>query len=188
MAVFGVPYDLQYIINKKLPTVSQSPSYFVAIKRGLKLGRNVYIDDNVRFDGGYCHLISIGDDCTLTYGVKILAHDASLNRHIQHVKIGRVVIGRNSFIGYDSIILPNVMIGNNVIIGAGSVVTKSIPDNCVAVGCPAEVIDTTANLIKKHKQNLTRLPIFIRKDFFTETEKKSMLNTLEKNFGYTRRA
>ena len=38
------------------------------------------------------------------------------------------------------IILPNVTIGKNSIIGAGSVVTHSIPDNCVAVGNPCRVM------------------------------------------------
>lgn len=37
-------------------------------------------------------------------------------------------------------VIGNVKIGNNVIIGAGSVVTKDIPDNAVAIGIPAKVI------------------------------------------------
>ncbi len=44
------------------------------------------------------------------------------------------------WIGGGAIILPNVTIGNNSIIGAGSVVNKSIPDNCVAAGNPCRVI------------------------------------------------
>jgi acetyltransferase-like isoleucine patch superfamily enzyme len=37
-------------------------------------------------------------------------------------------------------VLPKINIGHNVIIGAGSIVTKDIPDNCLAVGSPAKVI------------------------------------------------
>ena len=49
-------------------------------------------------------------------------------------------IGDRCWIGANSIILPGVTIGNNVVIGAGSVVTKDIPDNVVAVGSPAKII------------------------------------------------
>ena len=42
-------------------------------------------------------------------------------------------------------ILPGVSIGNNVIIAAGAVVTKDIPDNCVAGGVPARLIKTLEN-------------------------------------------
>ena len=43
-------------------------------------------------------------------------------------------------IGVNSIIMPGVKIGNEVVIGSGSVVTKDIPNNCIAVGNPAKVI------------------------------------------------
>ena len=49
-------------------------------------------------------------------------------------------IGKNVWIGSDCTILPGVTIGDGAIIGAGSVVTKSIPANTIAVGNPARVI------------------------------------------------
>lgn len=52
---------------------------------------------------------------------------------------GPVIIGENVWIGEKVTILPNVKIGNNVIIGANAVVTKDIPDNCVAAGVPAKI-------------------------------------------------
>ncbi len=53
-----------------------------------------------------------------------------------------VVIGDHVWIGGGAILLPGVTIGNNVVIGAGSVVTRDLPDNVVAVGNPCRVIRT----------------------------------------------
>ena len=58
------------------------------------------------------------------------------------VSKGEVRIGDNVWIGDKACILSGVQIGNNVIIGANSVVTKNVPDNCVAAGIPAKVIKT----------------------------------------------
>lgn len=58
----------------------------------------------------------------------------------QDVDIGYVRIRRDSFIGYNSCILPNVTIGKNCVIGAMSVVTEDIPDYSVAIGAPAKVV------------------------------------------------
>lgn len=50
------------------------------------------------------------------------------------------VIGDNVTLGANVTILGDICIGNNVIVGAGSVVVKSIPDNCVVAGNPAKII------------------------------------------------
>lgn len=49
-------------------------------------------------------------------------------------------IGKNCWIGAGAIILPGITIADNVVIGAGSVVTKDIPSNVVAVGNPCRVL------------------------------------------------
>lgn len=59
--------------------------------------------------------------------------------------VGSVEIGEYTFVGNGVTILSgnkNLVIGKNVVIGANSVVTKSIPDNVIAVGSPAKVIRT----------------------------------------------
>lgn len=51
-----------------------------------------------------------------------------------------IIIGDNTWIGTNVVILGNVHIGKQCVIGANSVVTKDIPDYCVAVGTPAKVV------------------------------------------------
>ncbi|MBX4269640.1 sugar O-acetyltransferase [Clostridium estertheticum] len=51
-----------------------------------------------------------------------------------------ISIGDNVWLGGNVVVNPGVRIGNNVVIGSGSVVTKDIPDNVIAVGNPCKVI------------------------------------------------
>ena len=51
-----------------------------------------------------------------------------------------VHIGKNCWIGAGVIIVPGITIGDNVVVGAGSIVTKDLPDNVVAVGNPCKVL------------------------------------------------
>lgn len=51
-----------------------------------------------------------------------------------------VRIGKNCWIGAGAVLLPGVTLGDNVVVGAGSVVTKDLPSNVVAVGNPCKVL------------------------------------------------
>lgn len=91
--------------------------------------------------------IHIGDDTMIASNVLITTENhgidsAAVPYRLQKIVIGDVWIGKNCWIGEKSIILPGVKIGDNSIIGAGSVVTRSIPKNSLAVGSPARVIKT----------------------------------------------
>ena len=56
--------------------------------------------------------------------------------------ISPITIGNNVWIGSSAIVLPGVSIGDNSIIGAGSVVTRSVPTDSLAIGSPAKVVRT----------------------------------------------
>lgn len=51
-----------------------------------------------------------------------------------------VTIGKNCWIGAGTVILPGIKIGDNVVVGGGSVVTKDLPSNVVAVGDPCRIL------------------------------------------------
>jgi maltose O-acetyltransferase len=51
-----------------------------------------------------------------------------------------IAIGDNVWLGGGAIVLPGVTIGENTVVGAGSVVTRDLPANVVAVGNPARVV------------------------------------------------
>ena len=88
--------------------------------------------------------ITMGDRCLIGELVTIIDSDHHEldpdKRWSGHGRIAPVIIGNNVWIGSRVIILCGVTIGDNSVIGAGSVVTKSIPANCVAAGNPARVI------------------------------------------------
>ena len=87
--------------------------------------------------------VTIGDDCFIGPNVSIYTacHSTDpVERNTRREWAEPVTIGDNVWIGGSVTILPGVTIGSNVTIGAGSVVTKDIPDNVVAVGNPCKVI------------------------------------------------
>ena len=64
--------------------------------------------------------------------------------------VAKIKIGDNcQMLGGNTVICPGVHIGDNVVIGAGSVVTKDIPDWCIAAGNPCKVIRKITDEDKK---------------------------------------
>lgn len=112
--------------------------------------KNVFVDTQRPW------MLEIGDYCKITRGVIILQHDYS--RSVLRRVYGEIIdgtkktkIGDNVFIGMNSIILMGASIGDNAIIGAGSVVSGSIPNNCVALGVPAKPVCTLEEYYLKRK-------------------------------------
>lgn len=120
-------------------------------KWGAIVGEDVELY-NVSISHNDATCLEIGCHVTLT-NCTILTHDASTKRFLGNGlnRIGRVVIGNNVFVGYHSLILPNVKIGDNSIVAAGSVVTKDVPSGCVVGGVPAKKICSIEDFIKKHQ-------------------------------------
>jgi maltose O-acetyltransferase len=158
------------------------------VKNGLTLGKNVQIEGDFFFDPSHCFLITIEDDCALAPGVRFIAHDGSLFQNIGVTRIGKITLKKNTVLGDSVIVLPGVTIGPNCIVGAGSVVTKTIPPNSVAVGNPAKVLCTLEELLDKHKKQSKMYRNFHEKEYnikvITSEKRKEMLEYLEGNVGY----
>lgn len=106
-------------------------------------------------------IITIGKNVYITDGCKFITHDGGtliFRQYVPDLEITKpIVVGDNVYFGNNVIVLPGVTIGSNVVIGAGAVVTKDIPDNCVAAGVPARVIKTAEEYFEKLKRESLHL-------------------------------
>ena len=102
---------------------------------GATIGNHCRLWGNI--DAVNPHLVTIGDNVCLADQVYLITHCP--------VNPGPVVIGDNAWIGFRSIVLPNVIIGEGSLIGAGSVVTHDIPPYSIAAGNPAKIISVRSH-------------------------------------------
>lgn len=99
-------------------------------------------------------LVTIGNHVDINHNFTILTHDFGTfvfrNLYKDFVaSSGKVSIGNNIVFGRNVTILKGVNIGDNCIIGTGSVITKSIPSNSVAVGVPCRVVSSIDDYYRK---------------------------------------
>lgn len=119
--------------------------------RGMNVGDGCWFGDGCSFDYSFPHLISIGNNVTLSHNVDLIVHDASLQKGLRVTRLGLIKIGDNAFLGANSTVLPGVTIGDGAVVGAGSLVNRDIPTEEVWGGCPARFICTVYELKSKHE-------------------------------------
>ena len=160
------------------------------INNGLKLGKNVTIETTVYIDNVYPFLISIGDNCSIANGTRVLAHDDTPYKFIGgYARLGKVNIKDNCFIGENCIILPGVTIGPNVLVAAGSVVNKDIPENSCVAGVPARFYCKFSDFIDHQRNELKNATVFDYYDLhagISDNIKSTVSNALEKGSCYVR--
>lgn len=104
-------------------------------------GNNVYANFNLTLVDDTD--IYVGDKVMFAPNVTVATAGHPINPELRYQAMQYnipVHIGNNVWIGANAVVLPGVTIGDNSVIGAGSVVTKDIPANVVAVGNPCRVI------------------------------------------------
>lgn len=127
-----------------------NPPFYCDYGSHIEVGKNFFANYN-------CTIIDvakvkIGDNCMLAPNVAIYTagHPVHPQTRISAYEYGKaIMIGDNVWIGGNTVVCPGVKIGSNTVIGAGSVVTRDIPDWCVAAGNPCRVIRTITESDKK---------------------------------------
>ena len=148
---FHTPEEIREILSRLTgkpidPTVRVFLPFHTVFGQFIELGKNVFINTSCVFLD--CNRITIGDYSGIGPGVHIYAvyHDTDPERRLSpdsqlwKCLTAPVTIGRNVWIGGNSVILPGVTIGENAIVGAGSVVTRDVEDNAIVVGNPARFV------------------------------------------------
>ena len=115
------------------------------------MGKNVYANFNLTLvDDAH---IYISDDCMIGPNTVIATAghpiDPELRAKVTQYNMD-VHIGKNVWLGAGVVVMPGVTIGDNSVIGAGSIVTKDIPANVVAVGNPCRVMREIGEKDKKY--------------------------------------
>lgn len=149
---------IKHFVNYICRTYHQSSSdrYIEYLRsKGISIGGGNFIDPKTSvIDISRPSLVSIGNNCYMNRNFTLLTHD-----WVTHVFIhagldfinssGKITIGNNVSFGQNVMVLKGVTIGDNVFIGAGSIVTKDIPSNCIAVGRPCKAIMTLEEYYNK---------------------------------------
>lgn len=135
---------------------SSSDRYIKFLRsKGVLIGGGNHIDPKTSvIDISRPSLVSIGNNCYMNRNFILLTHDWVTKVFIESGRdflpsSGRVRIGNNVSFGQNVMVLKGVTIGDNCFIGAGSIVTKDIPANSVAVGTPCKAIMSLDDFYKK---------------------------------------
>ena len=133
------------LIREMFATVGENawiePPIYFSYGSNIHIGKNFYANFNFTIVDDYT--VTIGDNVLIAPNVTITVTGHPVHHELR--KSGEmfsfpVILGNNVWIGSNVVINPGITIGDNSVIGAGSVVTKNIPPDVVAVGVPCRVI------------------------------------------------
>lgn len=133
--LIGTPVDDGFVLI---------PPFHATGGTGMKLGRNVFVNQNCTFYdlGG----LAIGDDVMIGPNVSLITsgHPVEPSRRRDFVVAKPIVIERNVWIGAGATIVGGVTVGENSVVAAGAVVTRDVAPNVLVGGNPAAVIRSIA--------------------------------------------
>lgn len=140
MLYLWVLRHLEFYTNVKVPIIGHIMKLFFYIwhrRQCLKYG--VYIKPNlcgfglriVHIGGIHLNALKVGNYCTVTQGVILGSKGDNSNRPI---------VGDNVELTIGSKIIGKVVVGNNSVVCPNSVVIKDVPDNCIVSGVPINIV------------------------------------------------
>lgn len=156
------------------PPLTEEQQIDIWRKAGIHIGDKCHIYSDISM-GRDCFLLTIGNNVTVSTGVRFLMHDNGICKPTDYQFtdiLGRVTIGDNCFIGAGTIVLPGVSIADNCIIGAGSVVTKSLAQSGVYAGNPAKYICSVDAYVEKNRTYMVNLDNMTRAEIADMVRKK----------------
>lgn len=111
-------------------------------RRGVTIGKNVYLGMYCVIDNAYPEYVYIEDNVSLAGNVIVIAHTNPYGhfKNVVESSVAPVVIKEGAWIADGAIILRGVTIGRNAIVSAGTVVDKDVPDNSLAKGNPMKIV------------------------------------------------
>lgn len=121
-------------------------------RRGVHIGKKVYIAQQCVLDNAYPELIFIEDYAGINQGTTILVH-TNVRSYFDSVVVcsaAPVVVKRGAVVSINSTILPGVEIGEYAIVSAGSVVLKNVPPYTMVIGNPAKKVIEYENIVKEN--------------------------------------
>ena len=142
------------IIGKRCQLCQTNTIFITGDNNTVEIGDHVYFDQNVSLVCCEGTSIRIGDDCMLANGVRLRTSDQHpiYNGASERINFPQnVTVGNHVWIGATCVVMKGVEIGKGSIIGINSMVTKSIPENVVAVGSPCRVIKSNVYWERKFK-------------------------------------
>lgn len=112
--------------------------------RGVRMGRDCFIDPGATLETAYPENITLGDDVRVTAGAIVMTHIKAPHRlrDLGHVPVvvEPVRLGSHSFIGVNSVVMPGVTVGEGAVVASGAVVLADVPPYTMVAGNPAKVV------------------------------------------------
>lgn len=132
---------LKKILGKSGQNICIEPTFWCDYGYNIEAGENFYANHNlVILD---CAKVTFGDNVFIGPNCSFYtaSHPIDAKQRNEGLETAHPIqVGNNVWFGGNVVVLPGISIGNNSVIGAGSVVTKDIPDNVVAVGNPCKPV------------------------------------------------
>lgn len=150
MRLKGKAKEILGLMRAKIFGITAGQSVYIGKHCSLKGKHHITLEDCVTvrpyaqiWSGGTVRIgkgSEIGERCRIS-----IANSLEIGEKVLLSPNVYITDGEGSYIGINAVIVGNVRIGRHCVVGANSVVTKDVPDYCVAVGSPAKVIKNMKN-------------------------------------------